>query len=59
MELFVIKVNGFQPLTIMTKCSMLDVAAVLDPSLSISFFIYMVGISLQHLVEFTLTKVVG
>ena len=59
MELFVIKVNGFQPLTIMTKCSMLDVAAVLDPSLSISFFIYMVGFSLLHLVEFTLTKVVG
>ena len=33
MELFVIIVNGFQPLTIITKCSILDVAAVLDPSL--------------------------
>ena len=33
MELFVIIVNGFQPLTIITKCSMLDVAAVLDPPL--------------------------
>ena len=25
-----IKVNGFQPLTIITKCSILDVTAVLD-----------------------------
>ena len=31
MELFVIIVNGFQPLTIITKCSILDVAGVLDP----------------------------
>ena len=33
MELFVIIVNGFQSLTIITKCSILDVAAVLDPPL--------------------------
>ena len=33
MELFVIIVNGFHPLTIITKCSILDVAAVLDPPL--------------------------
>ena len=33
MEVFVIIVNGFQPLTIITKCSILDVAAVLDPPL--------------------------
>ena len=33
MELFVIIVNGFQPLTTITKCSILDVAAVLDPPL--------------------------
>ena len=33
MELFVIIVNGFQSLTIFTKCSILDVAAVLDPPL--------------------------
>ena len=33
MERFVIIVNGFQPLTIITKCSILDVAAVLDPLL--------------------------
>ena len=35
MELFVIIVNGFQPLSIITKCSILDVAAVLDPPLHI------------------------
>ena len=33
MKLFVIIVNGFQPLTIITKSSTLDVAAVLYPSL--------------------------
>ena len=33
MELFVVIVNGFQPLTIIAKCSILDVAAVLDPPL--------------------------
>ena len=34
MECFVIIVNGFQPLTIITKRSILDVAAVLDPPLN-------------------------
>ena len=33
MERFVIIVNGFQPLTIITKRSVLDAAAVLDPPL--------------------------
>ena len=33
MELFVIIVNGFQPLIIITKNSILDVTAVLDPPL--------------------------
>ena len=33
MERFVIIVNDFQPLTIITKRSILDVAAVLDPPL--------------------------
>ena len=33
MELFVILVNGFKPLTIITKCSILNVAALLDPPL--------------------------
>ena len=33
MELLVIIVNGFQPLTTITISSILDVAAVLDPPL--------------------------
>ena len=33
MELFVMIVNGFQPLTIITKSSILDVEAILDPPL--------------------------
>ena len=33
MEHFVIIVNGFQSITIITKCSILDVAAALDPPL--------------------------
>ena len=35
MEHFVIIVNGWKPLTIITKSSILDVAAVLDPTLMI------------------------
>ena len=35
MDLFVIIVNGFQPLTIITKSSILDITAVLDLSLHI------------------------
>ena len=38
-ELFVIILNGFQPLSMITKSSSLDVAAVLDPPL-ISIFLY-------------------
>ena len=34
MELFVIIVNGWKPLTIIKKSSNLDVAAVLDPPLN-------------------------
>ena len=37
MERFVIIVNGFQPLTIITKRSILAVAAVLDPPLDGAF----------------------
>ena len=33
MKCFVIIVNGFQPLTIITKHSILDVVAALDPPL--------------------------
>ena len=36
MERFVIIANGFQPLTIITKHSILDVAAALDPPLHTS-----------------------
>ena len=36
MERFVIIVNGFQSLTIITKRSILDVATVLDPPLVIA-----------------------
>ena len=35
-ERIAIIVNGFQPLTIITKRSILDVAAVLDPSVLLS-----------------------
>ena len=38
-ELFVIIVNGWKPLTIITKSSTLDVAAVLDPPLPRKFFV--------------------
>ena len=37
MERFVIIINDFQPLTIITKCSILVVAAVLDPPLIVLF----------------------
>ena len=38
MERFVIIVNGWKPLTITTKCSILDVAAALDPPLNVENF---------------------
>ena len=37
MEFFVIIVNGWKPLTIITKHSILDVAAALDPPLMLSY----------------------
>ena len=45
MEHFVIIVNGFQPLTIITKCSILGIAAVLDPSLPLKLHQSLVNIS--------------
>ena len=36
-ELFMVIVNSFQLLTIITKCSILHVAAVLDPPLDLRF----------------------
>ena len=38
MELFGTIVNGCKPLTIMTKCTVLDVAALLDPPLNNEIF---------------------
>ena len=35
MEHFVIIVNDWKPLTVITKCFILDVAAVLDPPLTV------------------------
>ena len=37
MERFVVIVNGWKPLTIITKRSVLDVAAVLEPPLTMPF----------------------
>ena len=48
MELFVIIVNSFQSLTIITKCSILGVAAVLDPPLRIHL--------LNHFLELKYSK---
>ena len=39
MDLFEIIVNGFQPSTIIKKCSILDVTAVLDPPLGVLLWI--------------------
>ena len=62
MELFVIIANGFQSLTIITKCSILDVAVVLDPTLihkvtqrsfcsssTLKIFLSLVTISMQKI----------
>ena len=40
MECFLIIVNGFQPLTIITKHSILDVAASLDPPVLVKLVFY-------------------
>ena len=40
MERFVIIVNGFQPLTIINKHSIMDVAAALDPPLALQTITY-------------------
>ena len=43
-ERFVITVNGFKPLAFITKCSILDVAAVLDP--------HLVSLNILHCFQF-------
>ena len=50
MESFVIIVNGFQPLTIITKRSILDAAAGLDPPL-VSNLCKSVGVNFIFLLE--------
>ena len=42
MERFVIMFNGWKPLTIITKRSILDVAAVLDPPLAYRKMVYLI-----------------
>ena len=51
MESFVIIVNGFQPLTIITKRSILDVAAVLDPPLLFFLNFQSVDFIISYLIE--------
>ena len=45
MEHFVIIVNDFQPLTIITKCSILDVAVILDPPLHVRIIFQLKGLT--------------
>ena len=45
MEHFVITVRDFQPLTIITKCSILDAAVVLDPLLRVRIIFQLTGLT--------------
>ena len=48
MERFVVIVNGWKPLTVITKRTILDIAAALDPPLHCSYQHYQLGrITLQ------------
>ena len=53
-ELLVIIVNGFQPLTIITKSATLDVAAVLDPPLQTSTYCLEIKKGVKHKINTTL-----
>ena len=61
MERFVIIVNGWKPLTIITKRSILDATAVLDPPLSGNFFrmtpLNAVYVLFQEFISLTVIKV--
>ena len=59
MERFVIIVNGFQPLTIITKRSILDVAAALDPPLLLLLFHFTFLFWWAHGWEWTLWQTVN
>ena len=57
MERFVIIVNGWKPLTIITKRSILDVAAALDPPLSTTnYFLPMLPMTELVILLVELTK---
>ena len=58
MESFVIIVNGWKLLTIITKRSILDVAAALGPLL-VTFTLRWFFLFLRFIVEITLFKIVG
>ena len=64
MECFVIIVNGFQPLTIITKHSILDVAAVLDPPLKTTLIkkklvcMYQSGFRTNHSTDICLDQLI-
>ena len=50
-EHFVIIVNGFKPLTVITKSSILDVAALLNPPLIRKFFLTTLSVSYARFVN--------
>ena len=53
MECFVTIVYGFQPLTIIAKRPILDVAAALDPPLMIRLFILIVDLGYDPIFNFS------
>ena len=50
MDCFMTIVNIWKPLTIITKRSILDVAAVLDPPLGVFFFVQLIVLIIHFLV---------
>ena len=56
MERFVVIFNGFQPLTIITKHSIFDVAAVLDPPLTSHNIHELIENILTHIKTFSVSN---
>ena len=56
MKLFVIIVNGFHPLIIIAKCSILDVSTVLDSPLLIFWFQLLLLLNFKGLLHLTTIK---
>ena len=48
-ERFLIIVNGWKPITIITKCSILDVATALDPPLFVIYLVLIVDLCKSEL----------